>query len=109
VILYWSYGILKDSTRILLEMSPKGMNIELINKDLKANFPEIIDVGDTHLWMIIPKMLVYSTHIKINNEKVKSNHEALVSRINDFLAVKYKVIESTVQIINRDAEFACNI
>ncbi|KKK42419.1 hypothetical protein LCGC14_0688570 [marine sediment metagenome] len=109
VILYWSYGILKDSTRILLEMTPKGMNIDLINDDLKTNFPEIVAIGDTHLFTIIPEMLVYSTHIKINSEKVESNHEKLVSRINDFLAVKYKIIESTVQIINKDAEFACKM
>ena len=109
VILYWSYGILKDSTRILLEMTPKGINIDLINEDLKAKFPEIIDIGDTHLWTIIPEMLVYSTHIKINSEEVESNHEELVSKINDFLSSKFKIIESTVQIIHRDAEFACNI
>jgi len=109
VILYWSYGILKDSTRILLEMTPKGMNIDMINEDLKANFPEIIDVGDTHLWTIIPKMLVYSTHIKINSEKTKSNHEELVNKINEFLSSNYKIIESTIQIIHKDAEFACNI
>ena len=109
VILYWSYGILKDSTRILLEMTPKGMNIDVINDNLKANFPEILEIGDTHLFTIIPEMLVYSTHIKIKSEKIESNHGELVSKINDFLAVNYKIIESTVQIIHRDAEFACNM
>ncbi|MHA2123094.1 MAG: cation diffusion facilitator family transporter, partial [Promethearchaeota archaeon] len=44
VILYWAWGILRDSTRILLEMSPKGMDIEEINRSLKAKFPEIIEI-----------------------------------------------------------------
>ncbi|HDZ18915.1 MAG TPA: cation transporter [archaeon] len=103
VILYWSYGILKDSTRILLEMSPKGMNIDIITKDLKQNFPEILELYDVHLWTIIPDMLVYSAHIKVSDGKVSNNHTELVSKINDFLQRNHNIIESTIQILPTDA------
>jgi cobalt-zinc-cadmium efflux system protein len=108
VIFYWSWGILRDSTRILLEMAPKGMNIEAITKDLKANFPEILDLFDAHLWTIIPNILVYSAHIKLKNEMITTNQEDLISKINDFLSNKYKIIESTIQILSKDAVGACN-
>ncbi len=109
VIMYWAYGILKDSTRILLEMAPKGMNIDRISEDLKENFPEIIELFDAHLWTIIPDMLIYSVHVKINSETIKGNQEELISKMNEFLSKNYKIIESTLQIMPKDAVEACNI
>ena len=38
VIIYWAFGVLKESTRILLEMAPAGLNTEIIIDDLKENF-----------------------------------------------------------------------
>jgi len=109
VIIYWAYGILKDSTRILLEMAPKGMNIDSINADLKASFPEINEIYDTHLWTIIPEMLIYSTHIKLNNDIITDNQEDFTSKINEYLSNKYSIIESVIQIMPEDAVEACNI
>lgn len=109
VILYWAGGILKESIRILLEMAPKGMNIDTIAEDLKTTFPEIIEVFDAHLWTIIPNMLVYSGHVKLNNDMIKSNQEEFISKINDFISKNYNIIESTIQIMPKDAVEACNI
>ncbi len=109
LIIYWAYGILKESTRILLEMAPKGMNIDTISEDLKVNFPEIIELFDAHLWTIIPDMLIYSVHVKLNNDLIEGNQEELISKINDFLSKHYKIIESTIQIMPKDAVEACSI
>ncbi|MFX1325597.1 MAG: cation diffusion facilitator family transporter [Promethearchaeota archaeon] len=109
VILYWSYGILKESTRILLEMSPKGMDIDTINKDLKLNFPEIMDVDDAHLWTIIPGMLLYSAHIRLNEESMSISHQELILGLNEYLSEKFKILESTIQILPKDAIGSCNL
>ena len=108
VILYWSWGILRDSTRILLEMSPKGMDIDTINEDLKNNFPQIIEVDDAHLWTIIPDMLLYSAHIRLKEEKIETNHQDLILSLNEFLTEKYKILESTIQILPKNSIKSCN-
>jgi len=108
VIFYWSWGILRDSTRILLVMAPKGMNIEAITEDLKNYFPQIIEVDDAHLWMVIPDMLLYSAHIRLKEEKIETNHQDLIISINEFLSDKYKILESTIQILPKDAIMSCN-
>ncbi|MFX0024732.1 MAG: cation diffusion facilitator family transporter [Candidatus Hermodarchaeota archaeon] len=108
VIIYWAYGILRDSTRILLEMAPKGMDIDVISEDLKANFPEIIELYDAHLWTIIPDMLIYSAHVKLNIEIIKESQEEFIPKINEFLSNKYRIIESTIQVLSKDANKACN-
>jgi cobalt-zinc-cadmium efflux system protein len=108
VILYWSWGILRDSTRILLEMSPKGMDIDTINEDLKNTFPEIVEVDDAHLWTIIPGMLLYSAHIRLKDGEIETNHQDLILSLNEFLSDKYKILESTIQILPKDSIRSCN-
>ncbi|MFX1390471.1 MAG: cation diffusion facilitator family transporter [Promethearchaeota archaeon] len=109
VIIYWSYGILRDSTRILLEMAPKGMNIVTISEDLKNHFPEVLEISDAHLWTIIPNILIYSAHLKLNKDKLKGTQEDFISELNNYLSSNYKIVESTLQVIPIDAIGVCNI
>ncbi len=108
IILYWAIGILKESTTVLLEMAPKGLNIHIVSEDLKSNFSEIIELFNVHLWTITPEMLVFSAHIQVSdNVDMFSNQDSLLKRINDHLKEKYKVIESTLQIISENGPIAC--
>ncbi len=63
VIVYWAWGVLKESTRILLEMAPVGLNTDTIGDDLRTNFPEIEEIYNAHLWTVTADMLVFSAHI----------------------------------------------
>ena len=109
LILYWAWSVLRESTRILLEMTPKGMNIDIISEDLKENFQEIIDLFNVHLWTITPDMLVFSANIKVNDKNLNNNQGALISKINSYLSSKYNIIESTLQLVSiNDPEF-CDV
>ncbi len=108
IIIYWAYGILRDSTRILLEMAPKGMNIDTISEGLKANFPEIAELYDAHLWTIIPDMLIYSAHVKLNSNLIQENQEDFILKVNEFLFERYRIIESTIQIKPKDTIEVCD-
>ena len=108
IILYWAIRILKESTTVLLEMAPKGLNIHIVSDDLKSNFKEIIELRNVHLWTITPEMLVFSAHIQVtDNVNMFSNQDSLLKRINDFLQEKYNVIESTIQIISENGPITC--
>ena len=109
IIIYWAYGILRDSTRILLEMAPRGMNIDTISKGLKANFPEIAELYYAHLWTIIPDMLIYSAHVKLNSNLIQENQEDFILKVNEFLSERYRIIESTIQIMSKDTIERCNL
>jgi cobalt-zinc-cadmium efflux system protein len=109
VILFWAWGILKDSTRILLEAAPKGLNIDMISDDLKKNFSEIRELHNVHLWSITPDMLVFSAHAQIESSKVQIKQEDVISKINDYLLKKYNIIECTIQICTDQGSEVCNI
>jgi cobalt-zinc-cadmium efflux system protein len=106
VILYWAWSILKESVRILLEMSPRGLNIDIIEKAIKQSFNEVSDVFHSHLWTIIPGMLVFSTHIILNEDNPR-NSGNLIAEIRDFLTNNYNIGECTIQIDTSDHIEAC--
>ncbi|MFW9927976.1 MAG: cation diffusion facilitator family transporter [Candidatus Thorarchaeota archaeon] len=108
IILYWAVGILRESTRILLEVAPKGMNVHIITKDLKKNYPEIEELFNMHLWTITPDMLVFSAFIAFREER-KEDRSDLIIEINDFLYRKYNIVESTIQMVSKEYWKSCNI
>ena len=108
LIIYWAWGILKESTRILLETAPEGIDINMISNDLKNQFPEIKSLSNVHLWTIIPEMVVFSAHMTLHDKK-NIEKEKLVEKINGYLAKKYNIIEATIQIVSDDSINTCNI
>jgi cobalt-zinc-cadmium efflux system protein len=109
LILYWAWSVLRESTRILLEMTPKGMNIDIISEELKKNFQEIIDLYNVHLWTITPDMLVFSAYIKVNDKNLNDNQGALISKINSYLRNRYNIIESTLQLVSINEPEFCEV
>ncbi len=108
VILIWAIGILRDSTRILLEMTPKGYDVDMISNALKAEFPEILDLFTIHLWTITPGMIIFSAHIRINDQNWSiSDQEAFIEKINKFLLEKYDIVESTLQFTVQNEPQIC--
>jgi cobalt-zinc-cadmium efflux system protein len=96
VILHWAWGILKESTIILLEMSPSGLNIEILKRDLKSKFSEINEMNHVHLWSITPDLRVFTAHVK--REPPSMNQKDLVIEINKYLLERFQIVESTIQI-----------
>ena len=107
LILYWAWGILKESSRVLLETAPKGLDCDIVKNDLKKNFSEIKNLNNMHLWDIIPEMIVFSAHISLKEDQDNIDTEKLVTKINKYLASKYNIIESTIQISSDEDLLTC--
>jgi len=101
LIAYWAWGILKESTGVLLEMAPPGMDIDKVEESLKSYFPEIKEMHSAHLWTITSNMLVFSAHVLLH-ELVLEQNSKLASRINKHLFEKFMIAESTIQIVYSD-------
>jgi cobalt-zinc-cadmium efflux system protein len=109
VILYWAWGVLRESGMILMEMAPggNGFDSDTIATDLMTRFPEISGVFSAHLWAITPDMLVFSAHIGFN-DGVK-NPMSLMPGISKHLYDRYRVIESTIQILTDESGAVCRV
>ncbi|TXT65963.1 MAG: Cadmium, cobalt and zinc/H(+)-K(+) antiporter [Promethearchaeota archaeon] len=106
LIISWSVGILKESGRILLEMTPPHLNIEKIEDDLKKEFTELNDIYHTHLWTITPDILVLTTHLQIDDE---TNNDEIIQKVSEYLFHNYKIIESTIQVVHNKEIKSCNM
>ena len=60
-----------------------------------------------HLWAIIPEMIVFSAHISLKEDQDNIDTEKLVTKINKYLASKYNIIESTIQISSDEDLLTC--
>ena len=57
-----AYGLLKDSGRVLLEMTPEGMSASEIGQAL-ANHPHVASIHDLHVWEIGSGFPALSAHV----------------------------------------------
>ncbi len=108
VIAVWAYGILRESTRILLEMTPAGLSTDTIGNDLREHFPEIRELGNVHLWTITSNMFVFSAHVSLNGGLTTEEQGMVIARLNQFLQERYHIIESTIQITQSTTQPACD-
>ncbi len=59
-----SYGLLRDSGRVLLEASPRGMSASEIGQALAAH-PQVAEVHDLHVWEIATGFPSLSAHVLV--------------------------------------------
>ncbi len=113
LIAYWAVGILRESTSILLEMAPEGMDVETISKDLQEVFPQVSRIYDIHLWAITQERISFSAHMKLKDPLVNVDEQGKILQvIEDHLKDHYSIEESTIQIDSddkcEDCSFSCS-
>lgn len=107
IILYWAWNVLKDSTRILLEMAPDGLDTDIIKSDVKKKFPEIKELFNAHLWVISSNIYVFSAYARLDDEYDPRSQERLISKINEYLYKEYNITESTIQVSSKYSVSSC--
>jgi cobalt-zinc-cadmium efflux system protein len=89
-----SYGILKDSGRVLLEMSPRGTNVEEIGRAL-ADHPRVSSVHDLHIWQIGTGFPALSAHVLV--PPGADCHE-IRRELEELLADRFALDHTTLQV-----------
>lgn len=67
LMLYSAYGLLRDSGRVFLEASPKGIDPEEIGK-LMAEQPHVVEVHDLHVWEVTSEFPALSAHVIVESD-----------------------------------------
>jgi len=102
-IIYWAWGILKDSSRVLLEIAPVGIDDDSIGKDIALKFPEVDRLFDVHIWSITSKIVVLSARLRLKKASTSAAEQnKMVSRIGSYITEKYGIVESTIQVQEPD-------
>ncbi len=94
VLLYASWGIMKEAIYILMEGSPKDIDIDEVTSDLKK-LEQVVDVHHIHAWTLTSGKNVFSAHLLVKEEQ---DNQQLLEKAHDLLKSKFGFYFATIQI-----------
>jgi cobalt-zinc-cadmium efflux system protein len=96
LILWSSWGILKESVNILLEGTPYGMDMSAVRKCI-ATVPGVMGVHDLHVWTVGPGAIACSCHILVAEQSIRDGQQILKTVVEE-LAHHHNINHATVQV-----------
>jgi len=104
LILWSSFGIIRETLNILLEGAPRGISADEIVANLKG-LARVNDVHDVHVWSIGSDTHALSCHIRIDDIP-PSESEVILRQVKELLALRYHIDHTTIQFENVNCEIA---
>jgi cobalt-zinc-cadmium efflux system protein len=95
LILRGAYGLVRESIDILLEATPKDINVEELIGDL-VRIKGVKEVHHLHLWTITSGLYAMSAHVVINDLLISKSSQIL-EEIEKLLQGKYSMEHITIQ------------
>ncbi|MEE9151435.1 MAG: cation diffusion facilitator family transporter [Thermoplasmata archaeon] len=99
VIVYSSLRLLKESVDILMERTPKHIDIEKLKEGI-LKMEGVNGIHDLHVWSICSNVHALNAHLIVDTISVKDT-EKITSEINKRLLQDYRISHTTLQ-------FECN-
>lgn len=96
LILWSSWGILKESVAVLLEATPAGMEMEAVIAAIRG-VPGVLDAHDLHVWTVGPGAVACSVHILVTEQTIREGQQILRAVV-DRLRHDFQINHTTVQV-----------
>jgi len=96
LILWSSWGVLKESVSVLLEGTPDGMDMNAVEKCI-ASVPGVLGVHDLHVWTVGPGAIACSCHILVAEQSIREGQQILRGVVAE-LQHHYAINHTTVQV-----------
>ncbi|MBP6037826.1 MAG: cation transporter [Candidatus Saccharimonas sp.] len=96
LLLYNVFKILGEAVQVLLEGTPKDVDITAIAKAI-TSADRVLEVDDLHIWSIRSNYNALSCHIVIN-EKDLSRSRSIVERVKDLLRNEHAIQHATIEV-----------
>ena len=96
LILYSSYGVLRESCNVLLEGTPAGMDMPAVIASIK-NVGGVLDVHDLHVWMVGPGVVACSCHILVAEQSIREGQQVLRAVVHD-IERRFHITHTTIQV-----------
>ncbi len=104
LVLWSSFGIIRESLNILLEGTPRGISPQKIVESVKQ-IEGVLDMHDLHVWSLGSETHALSCHIRIADLKA-SESEAILKSVNERLAHDFHIHHTTIQFEHEVCEVA---
>lgn len=95
-IIYSAVGIVSDATNILMEATPKDVDVDQLIKGIKAVAP-VCDVHDLHIWQVGDGLNFLSCHVALPAVTDLRQCASIVAALNKKLHDDFKIEHATIQ------------
>lgn len=104
LILWSSFGILRETMNILLEGTPRGLKLDRVEAAIRK-VEGVNDVHDLHIWSIGSESRALSCHIAIADIP-PSVSERILRDVKEVLHHDFRVVHTTIQFEHVECEVA---
>jgi cobalt-zinc-cadmium efflux system protein len=104
LILWSGFGIVRETLNILLEGTPRGVKLEMVEDTIRS-IDGVNDVHDLHVWNIGSETRALSCHISIADIP-PSVSERILRDVKDRLHHYFRIDHTTIQFENVECEVA---
>ena len=95
LILWSSWGILKESVNLLLEGTPSGIDPMTVTRSI-GTIKGILGIHHLHIWALGPSRPALSAHLMVGDVPVKTTG-SLLDEVNALLLRDYGISHTTIQ------------
>jgi len=95
LILWSSFGVLREAVNLLLEGTPPGIDPDEVTRAIAA-IDGILGVHHLHIWALGPSRRALSAHLIVGDVPLKMTGELLAS-VNRLLEHDYAIEHTTIQ------------
>ena len=110
MILYGGWGLLKDSFLILMNATPPGIDLQVIQKTLET-IDGVKEIHDLHVWNPSAESIALAVHITVPDQML-NRVDQLAEMIREILLREFKIDHPILQFEStgcNDAQLLCRI
>ena len=104
LIVWSSFGIIRETLNILLEGTPKGVSMALLTSAMKQ-VNGVRDVHDLHVWSIGSETHALSCHIAIADIPPSAS-DVILREVKECLAQRFRIHHTTIQFEHEHCDIA---
>ena len=96
MILWSSYGIMRETLHILLEGTPRSVDVVALRAAMRG-VAGVLDVHDLHIWSLASQNHALASHVQVA-EMPLAECEAVLDRLNHQLRDHFGIYHTTIQL-----------
>lgn len=96
LIVIWAVKLIIESAGILLEFTPKYLDIDEVAETIKREVPGVYEMHHLHAWTIASSMYALTAHVVIQDCQVSTAND-LLDKINSLLKERYNIEHTNIQ------------
>lgn len=97
LVLFSAWHLLRETTHVLLEGTPKGVDVRQVLRALTAH-PEVEEVHHLHVWNLASDVRAMSAHVVVRHDRSLHDAQVLGDALKADLAERFDIPHATLEL-----------